>query len=98
MRPPTDTEAMSTSKRRPKGDGSIFQRPDGQWVGRVYLEDPVSGLFSRTQVTGKSKTAVSTQLKRMRQRIEQGSSARDDRVLFGVFAGLWIESSLAASD
>ena len=89
---------MSTSKRRPKGDGSIFQRPDGQWVGRVYLEDPVSGLFRRTQVTGKSKTAVSTQLKRMRQRIEQGSSARDDGVLFGVFAGLWIESSLAASD
>ena len=89
---------MSTSKRRPKGDGSIFQRRDGQWVGRLYLEDPVSGLFRRTQVTGHSKTAVSTQLKRMRQRIEQGSSARDDGALFGEFASRWLESSLAASD
>ena len=89
---------MSTSIRRPKGDGSIFQRPDGQWVGRIYFEDPTSGLFRRTQVTARTKSAVSARLKGMRERLDQGVSARDDGVAFGVFAARWLETSLLASD
>lgn len=89
---------MSSSVRRPKGDGSIYQRPDGRWVGRIYFEDPVTGLFKRTQVSAKSKTAVSARLKEMRERLDQGVTARDDGMAFGTFAIRWLESSLAASD
>ena len=92
-----DTPRMATS-RRPKGEGSLFQQPNGSWVGRILFEDPVTGLIRKAQVTGKTKSGASSQLKAMRTRIEQGVSAKDDGVPFGVFTSRWVESSLAASD
>lgn len=85
-------------RRRPKGDGSIHQRPDGKWVGRLYYEDPITGLAKRAQVTSTLKKEVSAQLRDMMKRVEGGAPARDDSGLFGVFAARWLESSLPASD
>jgi integrase len=86
------------ARRRPKGEGSIHQRADGKWVGRLYYDDPVTGLARRAQVTGTTKSAVSARLRAMTQRIGAGSPARDDAGLFGVFAARWLESSLPASN
>lgn len=85
-------------RRRPKGEGSIHERADGKWVGRLYYEEPLTGLTKRAQVTGKTKKAVSTQLREILRRVDAGATARDDSGLFGVFAARWIESSLAASE
>ncbi len=49
--------------RRPKGEGTIFQRPDGRWVGRLTYEDPVSGLRRQTQVSATSKKAAAASLR-----------------------------------
>ncbi len=84
--------------RRPKGEGSIYQRADGKWLGRLYYEDPVTGAAKRAQVTGTTKTKVSAQLHEMRKRVEAGAAVRDDSALFGVFAARWLGSSLPASD
>lgn len=86
------------TRRRPKGEGSIHQRADGKWVGRLYYEDPVTGLARRAQVTGTTKSSVSAQLRKMTQRIGTGAAARDDAGRFGVFAARWLESSLPASN
>jgi hypothetical protein len=50
------------SSRRPKGEGSIFQRPDGRWVGRLTYEDPVTGLRKQSQVSATSKQGTSEKL------------------------------------
>ena len=84
--------------RRPKGEGSIYRRADGSWVGRIYFEDPVTGLEKRTQVSGSTKRAVSDKLRKIRDRIDLGVSAKDDTINFGAYATRWIGSSLAASD
>lgn len=86
------------NSRRPKGEGTIFQRANGRWVGRISFEDPVTGLVKQTQVTGKTKTLVNTQLREIQTRVAQGSAPKDDGVTFGVFASRWLTSSLAASD
>lgn len=85
------------ARRRPRGEGSIHQRADGKWVGRLYYEDPVTGLARRAQVTGTTKRSVSAQLRGMTQRVGASYPARDDAGLFGVFAARWLESSLPAS-
>jgi integrase len=86
------------ARRRPKGEGSIHQRADGKWVGRLYYEDPITGLARRAQVTGTTKGSVSTQLRSMMQRISEGAPARDDAGPFEAFATRWLESSLPASN
>lgn len=86
------------ARRRPKGEGSIHQRADGKWVGRLYYEDPVTGLGRRAQVAGPTKSSVSKQLRTMTQRIGEGAPARDAAGLFDVFATRWLESSLPASN
>ena len=87
-----------SGSRRPKGEGSITRGADGRWTGRLFVEDPVSGLTRRLQVTGRTKTEVSARLRDMPKRVEAGSAARDHGVAFGVFAQRWLDSSLAASD
>lgn len=42
-----------------QGEGSIYRRVDGSWVGRISFEDPVTGLEKRTQVSGSTNKAVS---------------------------------------
>lgn len=86
------------ANRRPKGDGSIHQREDGKWVGRLYYLDPVTGLGKRAQVLGGTKAEVSRKLRAIQARVALGISGRDDSASFGTFAAKWIASSLAASD
>ncbi len=81
----TDTPRMGNS-RRPKGEGTIFQRADGRWVGRISYEDPVTRLVRQIQITRKTKTLVNTQLREIQNRVAQGASAKDDGGTFGVFA------------
>ena len=84
--------------RRPKGDGSIYRRADGRWIGRLYYTDPVSGLGRRAQATAVTKAEVSRKLKAMQGRLDRGISARDASATFGSFARRWVAASLGASD
>jgi integrase len=85
------------SSRRPKGEGSIFQRPDGRWVGRLTYEDPVTGLRKQSQVSAASKKGASERLRELRDRVKAGAPPRDDKALLGAFAEQWISSTLAVS-
>ena len=50
---------MHGMARRPKGDGSIFQRKDGKWIGRLTYEDRETGVRKRAQVSADTKTGAS---------------------------------------
>jgi integrase len=62
-------------QRRGKGDGSIFQRPDGTWVGQLDLglhktDDGVKR--RRKTVTGKTRNEVVGKLRKAQQETQAG--------------------------
>lgn len=91
---------MNSAKntRRPKGDGSIFQAPDGRWIGRLTYIDPETNVRKRSQVSADTKKAVGEKLSALRKRVSAGAPPRDGTVLFGVYASEWTTSTLEASD
>lgn len=84
--------------RRPKGDGSIFQRADGKWIGRLTYVDRETGLRKRAQVSADTKKGAADELKKLKTRVEAGKPVRDNKQPFGDFAHQWISSSLAADN
>lgn len=84
--------------RRPKGEGSIFQRADGKWIGRLTYDDPATGLRKRTQVSADTKKGAATALKAVRDRVDGHKPIRDDKGEFGTFAENWISTTLEVSD
>jgi len=59
------------TSRSTKGEGSIFQRSDGMWVGRVtvHLEN---GLTTRKQVTAKTKRELTPKFRKLQRDVEAG--------------------------
>ena len=56
---------------RSKGDGAIFERADGKWVGSVDV-GWVDGKRKRRSVIGKTRAEVVTRLGKLRRQIEAG--------------------------
>ena len=54
---------MSDKARRERGEGSIYQRADGLWVGALPLDDSIDGRRRRKIVYGKSETEARANLK-----------------------------------
>src|SRR5688500_1630082 len=57
-------EVPAMAKRRGKGEGSIVQRADGRWMGRVDLGRGPDGRRQRKTVYGATRQAVAEQLNR----------------------------------
>lgn len=76
-------------KRRANGDGSIFLRKDGRWMGRYYITLP-DGARKRQQIIGKDRQTV---VKRMHEEMtlaDKGSPiVRDNRTL-GEYLEYWL--------
>ena len=60
-------------KRRGRGEGSIFQRPDGLWVAEVNLGTDGHGKRRRKTVYGSTKKEVQDKLLAMQQRDAAGT-------------------------
>lgn len=83
--------------RRPKGEGTLFEK-DGRWLGRLTYDDPSTGLRRRAQVSGPTKKAAATELRKLRDKVEAGQPVRDGSQPFGQYAETWIETTLDVSD
>jgi len=59
------------SGRRTRGEGSMFQRSDGMWVGRVSYRLP-NGVPARKQVTAKTKRELTPKFRKLQRDIEGG--------------------------
>jgi integrase len=57
--------------RRTKGEGSIFQRADGMWVGRIDL-GWIGGRRVRKQVTAKTKRELTPKFRKLQRDVEGG--------------------------
>jgi integrase len=57
---------MSPGKRRPRGDGGLFKRADGMWIGVVELPIGGDGKRRRKYVSSKNRNEAIRKLKQLR--------------------------------
>lgn len=62
---------MADRVRRHRGEGSIYQRPDGRWVAAVDL-GIIGGRRVRRTVTAATKRELDVKAKALRKRLDQG--------------------------
>jgi integrase len=76
------------SKRRQRGEGGLFQRADGQWVGRIELGWR-DGKRQRRTVYGKTMAEAQTKLRKAREQVAAGN-----RTTAGTPLAAWLRTWL----
>src|SRR5436305_7942641 len=80
-------------KRRGRGEGSVFQRGDGQWVGSISLGYSEAGRRKRRTVYGGSKKEVLDELDRLRADARIGNLPDAGGMTVGQLLDRWLQSS-----
>lgn len=78
------------STRRAKGEGSIYQRADGRWVGSLDLGWH-EGRRQRKEVSGKTMREVQTKLADLKRRHAAGLRVDTDAQTVGQFLERWLK-------
>ena len=80
-------------KRRKKGDGSVRQRKDGRWEGRVVIGYDEKGLPRTKNVLAKTKRECQEKLKQLRETVT-GSKTEKVRpeMPFGEWLDFWYQN------
>ncbi|MCZ0732324.1 tyrosine-type recombinase/integrase [Mycolicibacterium iranicum] len=84
--------------KRANGEGNVRQRPNGRWEGRVSYVDQVTEKRRSVSVYGATAAECRRELKKVRQRLEDGQPAKDAPDTLASWLEQWRETSLAASD
>lgn len=79
-----------TTRRRGKGEGSVVQRGDGRWMGRVDL-DCRDGKRQTKTIYGRTRRAVSDAVRGAIRAAEDGTLRRDERQTVGQFLTSWLQ-------
>ncbi len=80
-------------KRRGRGEGSIYQRKDGLWVGQVttgYNQE--TNRQKRKTFTGKTRQEVSEKITKALRELQTGVYTESDKITLGEWLDLWVET------
>jgi integrase len=77
---------MTKQKQRGHGEGSIYQRPDGRWVGQITLVDG-----KRKYLYGKTRKEVADRLHQALQEQKQGLLATGPKQKLADYLEFWLE-------
>src|ERR1017187_3080202 len=77
------------SKRRGKGEGSIYQREDGRWIGAVDLGWN-SGRRTRKVVNGRPRAEVAKRLQEIQPTVAHGVALAPDRMTVEANLNEWV--------
>ena len=80
-------------KRRKKGEGSVRQRKDGRWEGRVVIGYDEKGLPRTKNVLAKTKRECQEKLKQLRETV---IGPRTEKVRPEMPFGEWLETYVPA--
>lgn len=69
------TTARGPKRRRPRGEGSIYQTADGRWRAAIVATDPETGQKVRRVVSGRTQAEVRDRLRNLRRDVEHGAVA-----------------------
>jgi integrase len=85
-------------KRRGGGEGSVFEREDGLWVGSISLGYTESGRRKRRTLYGTTKKEVLNELDRLRSEARVGNLPDAGGLTVGQLLDRWLESSKASTE
>lgn len=74
---------------RDKGEGTIYQRGDGLWVGRIELP-PRDGKRRRKQVTAKTKSALLVRMREAKKNLEAHGDLHTDSLTVDQWIEYWL--------
>ena len=77
------------AKRRGKGEGSIYKREDGRWIGAVDLGWS-GGKRVRKVVNGRTRAEVAKRLQEVQPTLAQGLTLAPDRLTVERYLGEWM--------
>lgn len=80
------------STRRGHGEGSIYRRGDGRWVGSIDV-GWTNGRRKRKVIYGKTRREVAEKMKVALRAQQQGSLAVDERQTLGQYLEWWLDNA-----
>lgn len=96
MAPEDHPKQSAPKRRRGHGEGGIYQRADGRWVGAVDLgwQD---GKRKRKVVYGKTRAEVSQAVDRLKHQLTQGLPIQTKETTLADWLDAWLEDSVKTS-
>lgn len=79
--------------RRGKGEGSIYQRPDGLWVARIDVGTDANGKRRRKAFYGKTKKSVATKLTNEASAQINGTAVDSGKMTVAELLKKWLDES-----
>lgn len=79
-------------KKRGRGEGAIYQRPNGTWCGQVRL------LGQRKTVYGKTRTEVQRKIRAIAADAEQGIMPAPERLMVATYLERWLADDVSRLD
>ena len=76
---------MSKDKKRKSGDGTVRERKDGRWEGRIVIGYDVKGLPKTKNVLGKTKAECEKKLIALKADIGSKKEAVSSDMEFGAW-------------
>jgi integrase len=84
--------ARSKKGRSRKGTGSLYQRPDGRWVGAIVIGyHPATGNPIRKKVYGDTREEAEDQLRSLQEKKRAGDDVRGGDTALRFFIDLWLD-------
>jgi len=87
---PSQEQPERKRRRRGRGEGSVYQRKDGLWEGRISLGYDAHGRRIRPTVQGKTKREVLEQLQRLQQEHMMGLPVKPEDITLGSHLDTWL--------
>lgn len=86
------SKKQRSAKRRGSGEGTVFQAPDGKWVGFLSLGFREDGRRHRKKITGATEREVKDKILDARHDHEHGFNVAPARMTVACFLDSWLES------
>jgi integrase len=75
-----------------RGEGGVYQRADGQWVGTVSLGYDASGRRRRKTVYGPTKKDAQEKLRKAQSEHALGRMTDNDKLTVAAYLALWLQN------
>jgi integrase len=83
--------------KRSNGEGTVRQRPNGTWEGRLSYVDPLTGQRRRASFYGPTAESVREDISDARDRLKAQAPVRDSSQSLGDYITHWLDTALEAS-
>ena len=81
------------ARKRGHGEGSIYRRPDGRWIGQITIGfDSQTGKQKRKTVYGKTRQEVAEKITKIAREVQTGTYTDSDKITLGEWLDIWVET------